>query len=532
MKNGKTYIIGVHSGHDSSACLLIENKLEMAIAKERITRKKHDSGDPIQCIEYILKAKNLKKEDIDTVVRSNWFDSVELNNDYYTEFQDVKVSYEHHFFHAHAASCAAVNLPCIILIVDGRGCRPQDIKDNRFNFEKTEYPCFEVESVYYYDGQKMELLEKKFSKYYKNKFRWGSHIDSLGYAYSTISKIIFRNSYAAGKVMALSSKGRFDNKIPFPFFYDEENFKVNEIWLEYIDKLNISLNWKMKKAQNLAFSVQNALEEYLSFKLETLYKKYQINSFCIGGGVALNCKCNGLLANLAFVENVNVFNASGDDGLSFGSAVWFYRNQDTKHKTIEWTYETGKTYSNRSSFPCEVVCIHEIVKHLTNDKIVGLFSGGSEFGPRALGNRSILASPLNNSMKKYLNLYVKGREIFRPFGGSILKRNLEKITMDNYVSPYMLSAFKIKDEWKVKIPALVHIDGTVRLHIIEDENSLLGKIINDFELLTGCPLLINTSFNGKDEPIVETIEEAIFSAKKIGINIVVIEDRFIYLDSS
>jgi len=515
MKKNK-YILGVHSGHDSSACLLVNNKVEIAIAKERLTRKKHDSGDPIECIEYILKSMNLKKKDIDLVIRSNWYNSCELNDDYYNDFPNVKTTNEHHIFHAYAALTVANELPCIILVVDGRGCRPEDISE----IDGTELNgknLFEVESVYLYDGEKMTLLEKRFSQHYKDKYKWGSHVDSLGYAYASVSKAIFGNSESAGKVMALASLGGNNNLIPTPLLYNETELIVSEEWLKYIEQFDLPISWMEKKAQDLSYCIQDALEKYLIFRLGQLHKKYSIDSFCLSGGVALNCKCNGVLANLSFVKSLAVFNASGDDGLSWGAAIWGYRENVDKYKPILWHFGTGKKEATSEDFSYKS-CALQVVHYLLNNKVIGIFTDGSEFGPRALGNRSIIASPINSDIKNYLNKKIKCREEFRPFGGAILRKNLYMVSKDKFASKYMLSAFRIRKEWQEKIPAIMHFDGTSRLQIVDDEKSLLGELLNQFELLTGCPILLNTSFNGKNEPIVETVEEAIITAKRTGID--------------
>ena len=181
-----TKIIGVHSGHDASACLLVGNTVVSSISKERLTRIKHDKGDPTVCVDYLLKNYGLEPSDIDLVVRSNWFDAEGLNNDYYTQFPKVEVTYKHHLLHAYASSVVSTTDEAIVIVNDGRGCRAQDN-------EEYELPnnFFEIESIYrLYRGHLYEL-EKHYRPYFSNKYPWGSHIDSLGYAYAAISKIIF-----------------------------------------------------------------------------------------------------------------------------------------------------------------------------------------------------------------------------------------------------------------------------------------------------------------------------------------------------
>ncbi|MDG5788353.1 carbamoyltransferase C-terminal domain-containing protein [Evansella sp. AB-P1] len=525
MTHKPTYIIGTHSGHDASACLLKDNELLYAITKERLTRKKHDSGEPTECINYLLDAAQLKKEEIDLVIRTNWFDSTELNDKYYENFPKVISSRRHHEFHAWNTTTVLKDTPTLILITDGRGCRPEDLEDDS-NIIPTDSHLqqFEVESVYLYDGEKMSCLEKRWGTYEKNKYSWGSHIVSLGYAYAAVSKTIFGSSNAAGKVMALAALGAKNHTIPSPLIYHEDFFEINEEWLHFIEAQSKPIQWDSATAKDLAFSIQKALEEYLTFRVKQLIEKYGVRSISLGGGVALNCKANGLLAKLDGVQNVSVFNASGDDGLSLGAAIWakhvLYKNKET----LQWNVGTGRSYTIEESGTSLGIHFGEVIaKLLVENKLVGLFNGGSEFGPRALGNRSILASPLDANMKDYLNQEVKERETFRPFGCAILKKDLESVTDDPLASIHMLSAFHIKEHWKEKYPAILHVDDTTRIQVIEDETSPFGKILAAFTAQTGCPFLINTSFNGRGEPIVETVEDATRCAENIGLDYVVIE---------
>ncbi len=518
------FILGIHSGHDASACLMKDNKIICAIAKERITRKKHDSGEPIECIEYILSSYGLNKNDIDLVIRCNWFDSSEINDNYYKCFKNVIIMKNHHLFHAYAASLSIDTPESLIVIMDGRGCRPQDNGEKYNNND-----LFETESIYLYKNSNIVPLEKKYSKYYKNKYQWGSHIDSLGYLYSAVSKIIFENKYAAGKVMALASLGGKNEYIPSIFTKSKE-FIVNNDWLEFVNSLEMPINWNSKIAKDLSYSIQNGLEEYYSLRISEIISKHNIKNITLGGGVALNCKNNGILANNSIVENCSVFCASGDDGLSIGAAVWAYRNIFKEQDKILWDIGMGKNYflnenKNRDELALNIALL------LVANKYVGIVSGGSEYGPRALGNRSILANPSKSETKDNLNINIKQREVFRPFGGMILAKNLEKITDEKLASPHMLSAVHVKNNVLEQVGALTHIDGTIRLQIIDDTSSLCGKILEKFEELSGSIILLNTSFNAKGEPIVETEAQAIKCAKNIGLDYIVVGERLLKTDN-
>lgn len=502
------YILGIHSGHDSSACLLKDDEIFLAIEKERLTRKKHDSGEPKECVEYLLNAAKISPRDINLVVRNNWFDSTELDDDYYKKFPRVIVNKNHQLFHAYAVSVLVPqNMSALIWIVDGRGCRPQDCGNSSEGKN-----LFEAESVYRLEKGHIIELEKRFAEHRPKAFKWGSHIDMIGYAYSAVSKTIFRDYNAAGKVMALASFGQEDFKIPRVLQGGDK--LISEDWLNYVDCLELSPDWRSDVAKNLSYAIQNALEIYSESRVKNLVEKYRCKNICLSGGVALNCKNNGRLANLPDVENLFLFPASGDNGLSIGAAIWAARKIFDDYSPIKFKYALGKNYGQIENSPRD---IEKVVKLLIGGEVVGIFENGSEFGPRALCNRSLTAAATNLEMKNILNAKIKRREEFRPFGGIILEKNLSRITDEKVASDYMLSAIHVKKNFLREYPALCHEDGTIRIQILRDENLSAYKILDAYERRTGKFLLINTSFNAKNEPIVETPQEALTCAKNIGV---------------
>lgn len=502
------YVIGVHSGHDASACLFKDNNLICAIQKERLTRIKHDNGDPVEAIEYLLDSANLCPEDIDLVVRSNWHNAQNLNDKYYDKFSKVIINYNHHLFHAYSITLNIPDIiPTIIWVVDGHGCRPEDCGIKK----TTSKLLYEKESVYLAVGSYLICLEKKFSEYHKNKYLHFSSFDSIGYAYNSVAKTIFKSSYDAGKVMALAAFGTYDPVIPpvLSTAYSGEKL-LNEDWLQFINNLR-SLNWKSQMAKNLAMVLQNALENYSLARTKEIVSKYKCKRLAICGGVGLNCKNNGLIANMNIIDKLTLFPACDDSGISIGAAVWALRTIYKCDSRLKFTPFLGRRYCTQK-LNNEIVL--NIAQLLAKGYIIAIFEGSSEFGPRALGHRSILCSAVDIKFKDVLNRRIKKRESFRPFGGIILERNLLSITKEIVSNDYMLSAIKVNTNTKIKYPALVHADGTIRLQIIRDQESTLGKILHQYEEITGHILLINTSFNGNNEPIVETPDQAIICAQK------------------
>lgn len=517
-----SYIIGVHSGHDSSACLLHNNRIIMAIAKERLTRKKHDFGEPIECIEYILKHTNLMPNEIDLVIRCNWFDSKNLNDEYYKKFSKVIINRNHHLFHAYAVSILSKkNAKSLIYVLDGRGCRPIDSGINNLKDEK----LFESESLYLIKNNKITPLKKEFAIHHKSLYKWGSHFDSVGYAYAAVSKVIFQDYHAAGKVMALSSFGKKDLSIPQALLYSsKKQLTINPIWLNFLNSFEIPIPWTSSIAQNISYNIQNELENYILYRIHEAKTNFSCNNFLLTGGVALNCKNNGNLINSGILNNLNIFPACGDDGLSIGASIWALREIFHNYAPVRWEYGMGYAYQKN-------IISHKSLKMtcylLNSGNIVGIFANGSEYGPRALCNRSILADATNKSMKDILNLKIKHRESFRPFGGVILARNLSKITNEKVASDLMLSAVHVRSDIQAKYPALIHKDGTLRVQVIRKKNSPIYQLLNLYEKLFGKIMLINTSFNGKNEPIVETEEDAIRCAKTNHISFILFSGKLV-----
>jgi len=271
--------------------------------------------------------------------------------------------------------------------------------------------------------------------------------------------------------------------------------------------------------------VQDDTEKVLLARARWLRETTGAKNLCMAGGVALNCVANGRIAREAGFENVWIQPAAGDDGNAIGCALYGhlaiqkkprsfvinhayfgrkYSEKDVSEATDKWLVRvaTNRTKSDN-------IC-RDTAKALADGKIVGWFQGGSEFGPRALGNRSILADPRSPEMKDILNRRVKFRQAFRPFAPIVLAEREREIFEGDQDSPYMLLAKPVRPEWRDKIASIVHIDGTARVQTVRKEtNESLYLLLKEFEALTGVPVLLNTSFNIKGEPIVESPGDAV-----------------------
>jgi carbamoyltransferase len=302
-------------------------------------------------------------------------------------------------------------------------------------------------------------------------------------------------------------------------------------------------NAAMQHWRDLAWRVQDDTERVLIERAIWLRETTGAKNLCIAGGVGLNCVANGKIVREAGYDNIWIQPAAGDDGIAIGCACYGHLAIHNKPRNfvMEHAY-LGAPYSDREveaaakrSLVTVKTCkapegdiATETAKVLAEGKVVGWFQGGSEFGPRALGNRSILADPRKASMKDLLNARVKHRQDFRPFAPIVLAERAAEVFEGDEESPFMLLAKRVQPEWKDRIAAIVHVDGTARVQTVRREhNERLYRLLVAFEKLTGVPVLLNTSFNIRGEPIVETPADAMKCFLSTGIDYLAMHDLLI-----
>jgi len=306
-------------------------------------------------------------------------------------------------------------------------------------------------------------------------------------------------------------------------------------------------NWEgspsMRHWEDLAWRVQDDTENVLLARARWLRETTGATNLCIAGGVALNCVANGRLARESGFENVWIQPAAGDDGIAIGCAYYGHLEilKQRRAFVMDHAY-VGKRYTDRdvqdairkflvriqvTAVPSDDIC-RDTAKLLAEQRVIGWFQGASEFGPRALGNRSLLADPRKPEMKDILNKRVKHRQAFRPFAPIVLAERAREVFEGEEDSPFMLIAKGVRPEWRDRIPAVVHVDGTARVQTVREQtNPMLYRLLKEFEALTGVPVLINTSFNVKGEPIVETPRDAVICFMTAGIDNLILHETLI-----
>jgi carbamoyltransferase len=567
-----TYVLGLNTyDHDVSACLLRDGAIAFAIAKERITRHKHASGFYKEVIDYCLQAEGITLDDIDLVVRNCYilpvpemeerlvyFDAPGFlpafergeaaNHPLYRSGQDKVVTISHHLAHAYSAFAVSPFEDGVVMIVDGVGSYQSDVMETYPATDTATSLARESESYYQFKGTELECLKKVWMEpdrgFLSDEFYT---MPGLGALYSRASTYIFGDWNKCGELMGLAPYGRHDQikhllglvdgKLQVPRWTDE--FKQPHIF----DGSSWEKSPSMRHWEDLAWRVQDDTENVLLARARWLRETSGAKNLCMAGGVALNCVANGRVAREAGFENVWIQPAAGDDGIAIGCAYYGWLNilKQRRSFVMDHSY-VGKPYSEQQAAAAlqkflvriqvdarrsDNVC-RDTAKLLTDQRVIGWFQDRSEFGPRALGNRSLLADPRKPEMKDILNSRVKHRQAFRPFAPIVLAERMKDVFEGDEDSPFMLIAKPVRPEWRDKIPAIVHVDGTARVQTVrETTNPRLYRLLKEFEALTGVPVLINTSFNIKGEPIVETPEDAVACFLNTGIDNLILHDTVV-----
>jgi len=502
------YIIGISTEHNATVSILRNGKVIYSLEEERLNRFKYEGT----AFLTLLKAKEYIKN-INAIVISGIKNQKIITENKYGEnltfleliskrlYKNCKIfnfSNEHHLTHAAGSFYNSGFDKAISLVFDGAG----SLKDNRFHESYSSYLCkypnkFESIEKEYFD------MHSAYSE--KNKI-------SLGYLFHIITTHLGLGDHRhSGKTMGLSAYGKKTNvniyDILDPFLM--KPYTQNQI-------CSSSKNLKnFNSAANLAYAIQKYCENFVLKKVLNSIKKTGCKNICLSGGFILNCVNNyNLIKKLPKNINVYIEPLAHDSGTAIGAAKYLYykkTNSYLKNKQTKIYY--GPRYKNYNLKNCNTsnTSFVEVAKLLANNKIVAIYQGRSEQGPRALGNRSILFNPSNKKGKDIINK-IKKRESFRPFAGTILHEYANKYfeMLNIKESPFMMYAIKVKKNKIKEIPAIVHVDNTCRIQTLKKNFNLnFYNLIYEFFKITNIPILLNTSFNLNDEPIVETIEDAL-----------------------
>jgi len=594
-----TSVLGISAFyHDSAAAIIVDGEIIAAAQEERFTRKKHDASYPKNAINYVLKEAGLKLSEVDHVVfyekpflkferlletyvgfspsgfksfsmsmplwlseklfqKKMLYDALKEQDNNFNDIKKINFS-EHHLSHAASAFFSSPYDEAIILTLDGVG-------------------EWATTTVSLGKNNKISILKEI------------NFPHSLGLLYSAFTYFLgFKVNSGEYKVMGLAPYGepKFKDIILEKLIDVKEDgsFRLNMDYFNYATGLTMTnnkfaklFNMNRREPENnlsqihmdMAASIQAATEEIVLKITRFLSKEYKLENLCMAGGVALNCVANGKILKEGLFKNIWIQPASGDAGGALGAAqAFYYQELDNKRKILKTDSMNGSYLgpkfsddqveaelkncgANFKKLTLDQV-MKDTAKALSEEKAVGWFQGRMEFGPRSLGNRSIIADSRSEKMQKNLNLKVKYRENFRPFAPAVLFEKVSEWFEINYESPYMLLVADVKKSKQLKmteeqknlfgidklnikrssIPSVTHVDYSARIQTVHKEtNPLFHKLIEEFERITKYPVLVNTSFNVRGEPIVCSATDAFNCFMGTDLDILVCNNFILHKDN-
>ena len=592
-------VLGISSFyHDSAASLIHDGAIIAAAQEERFSRKKHDERFPKNAIRYVLQEGKLELNQVDYIVffekpflkferlletylafapkgfksfslampvwlREKLFQKkylFDLLHELDEEFKDIKkIKFsEHHFSHAASAFYPSPFDEAIILTLDGVGewatTTVAHGKGNKITMLKEIHFPHSLGLLYsaftYYAGFKVNSGEYKL-------------MGLAPYGKSIYKKLILK------KLIDLKEDGSF--RLDMSYFNFATGLTMTN---KKFDSLFGQPSRKSEKSMltqfhmDIAASIQSVIEEIVLKITKNIFTEYKIKNLCLAGGVALNCVANGKILKNKIFNKIWIQPAAGDAGGSLGAALGYWHHELDQKRRVNPNDSMNGSYLGPSFENSQIEhelrlmnvnfkkynendLIDILANELSKEKTIGWFQGRMEFGPRALGARSILADPRSSNMQKELNLKVKFRESFRPFAPSVLSEEANNWFNLKDLSPYMLMVAEIKKELQIpmtreqenlfginklnikrsKIPAVTHVDFSARIQTVhQSTNPKYYKLIKKFKEITGCPILVNTSFNIRGEPIVGNIKDAVQCFMGTNLDILAIGD-FILLKS-
>ncbi len=552
------YVLGTGLSHNGSAVLLKDGEVCVGIEKERISRKKHDGGNDSLAVQYCLDSEGITLKDVQLVVQCANFELPDPA--FYCGarlFSDPDgppvVDIPHHLAHAYSAVGTMPFDECNVLVVDGCGSPLEQVRQLRPETDSllhddilrcTDMQC-EKDSFYHFDGQTLTPLFKDFSVMASPEDK-NSGIDttkhSIGGFYAAISQYVFGGLDDTGKLMGLAPFGEarlFDNKA---FIFREDRLFLSPEWNVLLTHPASGYNEVKKHWQHYA-NIAKWAQEQVEWAVEMLFRKrlqqFPHENLCYSGGVALNAVANARLLDHRVVDKLYIEPAAGDNGLALGCAYYGWleylgmpRKKHSGSTCFGRIHPVGNIRSPENAQTTVFGEEEELLRHcaslLNSGKTIAWWQGGSEFGPRALGHRSILAHPGIPGMKEHINARIKFREDFRPFAPAVLEESAKKYFQSGRKSPYMILVDRTREEFREQLQNVTHADGSARTQTVSGhQNPRFANLLSAFEEESGIGVLLNTSLNRKGKPIVETPEEALQLFQQTALDVLVLENTVI-----
>lgn len=546
------YVLGVGLSHNGAACLLKDGKIAVAIEKERITKVKNDGGNDRMVIAYCLNAAGIDWEDISLVVQNANFGSFAYGDDWYRGARSIPegvpvVTISHHLAHASSAFYLSPFDEAAVLTVDGCGNAFEDCVDLDGAI-LPEQPSgdmaalwFEKDSYYAASGTTLQPVYKDFSPFGRIHCDYPMHPDttrhSIGGVYAGASRYMFGNTNDLGKLMGLAPYGRAGAYSHRIFDLRDGRLFVDYGWMDdFRERLRSPEDFKhrFQYFADVARLVQSEIERALIELAHARHALHPSRNLCFAGGVALNAVANERILRESPFEHMFVPPAADDSGIALGCAYHGW------HSVLEGgqVRHDGSPFLGRS-YDADISQVEAALRSvgenvvvtrpddvlaamadaLAAGKTLAWYRGGAEFGPRALGHRSILADPRRPEIRDYINAQVKFREDFRPFAPAVLAEDAAIHFELDRPSPYMLFVVPVRAAWRARIGAVVHVDGTARVQTVAQEaDGTFHALLSAFRERSGIGILLNTSLNRRGQPIVETPREAVELFRDTGLH--------------
>lgn len=559
--NKPIYILGTGLSHNGSAILLKDGKVCVGIEKERITRIKHDGGNDTVAIQYCLDAENITINDISLVVQCENFtipsrDRFKGKRIFAEQTNLEIINISHHLAHAYSAIGTSPFSECAVMVIDGCGSpleqylalNPEEKHNIAEHFLTANEMLCEKDSFYFYNGKELKTIYKDFSPMTgteKSALSLPTTQHSIGGFYAAVSHYVFGNMDDVGKLMGLAPYGKTGVFNMEAFYFENQNLYVSDDWKVFLN--NPSQGYDYFKAHfsyyaDVAKWAQEQVEKAILKCITNRYSLFSHPNLCYSGGVALNAVANAKLQDAKLAKNIYVEPAAADNGLALGCAYYGWLHH-LKMPKIPHNDSTcfGKKYTEKdikktiqqeqhdnfkiSHFQAEDELLKYCASNINLGKTIAWFHAESEFGPRALGRRSILAHPGIKGIKQHINSNIKFREDFRPFAPAVLEEKVSEYFEKGRNSPYMILVDKTREKFLETLKNTTHEDGSARVQTVNKQwNKRFYKLIEYFEKESGIAILLNTSLNRRGMPMVETPEQAIALFEETALDILVLED--------
>jgi carbamoyltransferase len=522
-------VVGINRTQDASICVTSGPATVYSLQKERMSRRKHHWGRLGDLPDRYLPALRALDEPIDLVIECYSSDSERDNlAAYRRELADTLTFRDgprvelvsHHLAHLYSAFYPSPFQEAAALVIDAQGSRVKDVTES--------FPAggpatdLEVASVYGCERGRIECLGKHLWD-----GDWARPV-GLGCFYYLLTRLMFQGEGSEGKVMGLAPFGEPAALGLPPLAVDEFRVSIPDEWLKVFEERErftyfVDGAGSFETCANLAAAGQQAFESALLRVAGWVHTRTGMSDLCFAGGTALNCSANGRLIRETSFRDIFIPPSPHDGGTALGCALYGMIDRLDTPTGFRWVNDflgpepdPLAIESAIRGLPDDLVVeqptdlVDRVAELLESGRVVGLHQGRSESGPRALGNRSIIADARRPGMQDFINAHVKGREWFRPLAPLVLAEEAGRIFDVDRPAPFMQYAADVRPGHRAALPAITHVDGTARLQTVEDANTpLLCALLRAFQARTGVPVLLNTSLNGKGDPLAETPEDSL-----------------------